>query len=126
MLLVWHCFPSELADCTSGDEIGADKFLEYMEKLLTPPPPPVSLLLCSFSRTVGCMLLTSIDGNENVSSVLEMDICLYFNETFLWHLVNLTPDHNLANVRFPFNNFLMLPFSFQTFLLGCNSEGLKE
>ena len=83
MLLVRHCFPSELADCTSGDEIGADKFLEYMEKLLTPPPPPVSLLLCSFSRTVDCMLLASINKNVNFSYVLEINtLFVIFNETF--------------------------------------------
>ena len=71
---------AEIADCTAEDEIGAyqNEFLEYMEKLLTPPPPSVSLNFTSFSRTVGCMLLASINKNVTFPSALEIKpICTF-------------------------------------------------
>ena len=53
-----------------------------MEKLLTPPPPSVSLNFTSSSRTVGCMLLASINKNVKFSSILEINtLFVFFNET---------------------------------------------
>ena len=95
-----------------------------MEKLLTPPPPSVSLNFTSFSRTVGCMLLASFNKNVNFSYVF-----VIFNETFYGIFQTWSPKTYWPILGCPFvffNNFPMLPFSFQTFLLGCNSEGLKE
>ena len=76
------------------------------------------------------MLLASINKNVNFSYVLEINtLFVILNETFYGIFQTWSPNTNWPILGCPFvfiNNFSMLPFSFQTSLLGCNSEGLKE